>query len=98
MSFIRRLFIHRFHCTSLFSKDVIDIVRDQLTGNDYKLEEDPCHYVSNKTGRGPLHDDWVTHPPNGVVMCAYKMIKVCWYDVHMSVSLKHVMCGCKYTV
>ena len=52
------------------------MVRDELTGNDYKLEEDPHHYVSKKTGRGPLHDDWVACPPHGVIMCAYKLVKV----------------------
>ena len=55
---------------------MIDIVRDQLSGNDYKIEEDPRQYVSSKTGRGPLHDDWVANPPGGVIMCAYKLIKV----------------------
>ena len=62
--------------------DVIDIVRDQLSGNDYKVEEDPRQFVSQRTGRGPLPDDWVSHPPNGVIICAYKLIKVSqlWYS------------------
>ena len=59
--------------------DVIDIVRDQLTGSDYKIEEDPCHYVSQRTGRGPLDENWTQHPPNDVIMCAYKLIKVSEY-------------------
>lgn len=56
--------------------DVIDIVNDSLSGSDYKKEEDPRNYVSKKTGRGPLPDDWITNPPGGVIMCSYKLIKV----------------------
>ena len=59
-----------------FPSDVIDIVNDQLSGSDYKQEEDPRYYTSEKTGRGPLADDWIQRPPNGVIMCAYKLIKV----------------------
>ena len=56
--------------------DVIDIVNDHLSGNDYKKEEDPKLFVSEKTGRGPLSDDWITNPPDGRIMCSYKLIKV----------------------
>ena len=59
--------------------DVIDIVNDQLSGSDYKKEEDPRHYISEKTGRGALPDDWITNPPDGVIMCSYKLIKVHMY-------------------
>ncbi|GFN94445.1 membrane-associated phosphatidylinositol transfer protein 2 [Plakobranchus ocellatus] len=38
--------------------DYIDIVKDGVTGHDYKKEEDPKLFVSTKTGRGPLSDDW----------------------------------------
>lgn len=40
-------------------KDLIDVVRDQLYGADYKEEEDPRKYVSQKTDRGPLGDNWI---------------------------------------
>lgn len=56
--------------------DIIDIVQDNLSGSDYKTEEDPRIYKSQKTGRGPLNDDWIQNPPNGVIMCSYKLIKV----------------------
>ncbi len=56
--------------------DMIDIVNDTLSGGDYQEEEDPRLYVSHKTGRGPLSDTWMEHPPNGTIMCAYKLIKV----------------------
>ena len=55
---------------------MIDIVNDHLSGSDYKREEDPKHYVSEKTGRGPLTDDWIANPPGGNIMCSYKLIKV----------------------
>ncbi|KAK8759334.1 hypothetical protein V5799_003031 [Amblyomma americanum] len=69
--------------------DVIDVVRDQLTGSDYVREEDPKIYVSQKTSRGPLDDDWIQAyldhrqlgtpappPGDGTIMCAYKLCRV----------------------
>ena len=55
---------------------MIDIVNDQLSGNDYNKDEDPRLYVSKKNGRGPLSEDWITNPAGGVIMCSYKLIKV----------------------
>ena len=55
---------------------MIDIVNNELSGNDYKKVEDPSLYSSKKTGRGPLKSDWISNPPQGVIMCAYKLIKV----------------------
>lgn len=74
--------------------DVIDIVNDQLSGSDYKKDEDPSKYTSQKTGRGPLAEDWISDPPNGVIMCSYKLIKVtivcrCEPEVVQSKQLKH---------
>ncbi|VDQ13624.1 unnamed protein product [Trichobilharzia regenti] len=40
------------------STDFIDIVKDSVTGNDYKVEEDPTIYASAATGRGPLSPNW----------------------------------------
>lgn len=40
--------------------DIIDIVKDQLYGADYNKEEDPKSYVSDKTGRGPLSENWIS--------------------------------------
>ncbi|XP_063867339.1 protein retinal degeneration B-like isoform X7 [Scylla paramamosain] len=68
--------------------DLIDVVKDQLYGADYVEEEDPRKYVSQKTNRGPLGDNWIeeysemcngknTPLPNGqAIMCAYKLCKV----------------------
>lgn len=68
--------------------DVIDIVKDQLTGADYVKEEDPTLFVSEKTGRGPLCESWLEDywnevkgkkqptPKNMALMCAYKLCRV----------------------
>ncbi|XP_045032292.1 protein retinal degeneration B isoform X2 [Daphnia magna] len=69
--------------------DLIDVVKDQLpTASDYIKEEDPCVYVSRKTGRGPLSDSWIQDYwreckgqklplSNGkAIMCAYKLCRV----------------------
>ena len=46
--------------------DVIDIVKDQLYGADYVREEDPKLYISQKTLRGPLQDEWLEEYWNDV--------------------------------
>lgn len=68
--------------------DVIDVVKDQLYGADYVKEEDPLYYVSQKSGRGPLVENWLEEYweevkgkkqplPNGkALMCAYKLCRV----------------------
>ena len=71
-----RTHAHMHTHTHTHTPDVIDIVNDQLSGSDYKKEEDPSKYSSQKTGRGPLTEDWISDPPNGVIMCSYKLIKV----------------------
>lgn len=38
---------------------MIDVVKDQLYGADYIREEDPKCYHSEKSGRGPLNDNWL---------------------------------------
>lgn len=35
-------------------------MKDQLYGADYIKEEDPKSYVSEKTGRGPLSENWIS--------------------------------------
>jgi hypothetical protein len=56
-----RPYINPFDAFSLFLiADLIDVVKDQLpTASDYVKEEDPCVYISRKTGRGPLSDSWI---------------------------------------
>lgn len=78
---------HGFLQTNRLS-DVIDVVKDQLYGADYVKEEDPKFYHSEKSGRGPLSDNWLEEYwkevqgkpqplPNGKsLMCAYKLCRV----------------------
>jgi len=60
--------------------DLIDPIKDTFPAKDYKKEEDPHIYVSSKTGRGPLADDWLAEYNDDSclkpVMCAYKLIRV----------------------
>lgn len=71
--------------------DIIDIVKDPLVGNDYKSEEDPTLFVSEKTKRGPLSQNWIEeycqsqqkdsslidcNSSDKNIMCAYKLCRV----------------------
>jgi hypothetical protein len=56
--------------------DYIDIVNDPLPSGEYKEDEDPVIFKSQKTNRGPLSADWRRSPPNGIIMCSYKLCKV----------------------
>lgn len=63
-------------------------MKDPLYSNDYLREEDPKYYISQKTGRGPLSENWIEEywqeikdekVPMGsgkAIMCAYKLCKV----------------------
>ena len=52
----------------------IDIANDAVLSADYKAEEDPKKFKSEKTGRGPLSGDWKksTQP----IMTCYKLVTV----------------------
>nr|XP_055177953.1 membrane-associated phosphatidylinositol transfer protein 2 isoform X11 [Nyctereutes procyonoides] len=58
--------------------DFIDIVKDPVPPNEYKMEEDPKLFHSIKTQRGPLSDNWIEEYKQQVfpIMCAYKLCKV----------------------
>eukprot|EP00794_Sanderia_malayensis_P014394 gene14394-15893_t len=60
--------------------DLIDPVKDAYPSNFYKVEEDPKKFVSSKTNRGPLSEDWLKEhredPSSKEIMCAYKIITV----------------------
>ena len=64
----------------VYDLDYIDPIKDNFPPKDYKKEEDPRIFVSSKTKRGPLSDDWLDAYKDGSntapVMCAYKLIKV----------------------
>uniref|UniRef100_A0A3B1JYA1 Phosphatidylinositol transfer protein beta isoform n=1 Tax=Astyanax mexicanus TaxID=7994 RepID=A0A3B1JYA1_ASTMX len=58
----------------------IDIAdRSQVEPGDYKQEEDPAVFHSEKTGRGPLGPEWKSElaaNENAPRMCAYKLVTV----------------------
>ncbi|XP_074535572.1 phosphatidylinositol transfer protein beta isoform-like [Halichoeres trimaculatus] len=60
--------------------EVIDIAdRNSVSSKDYKEEEDPAKFKSEKTGRGPLGPNWkkeLANDPNCPHMCAYKLVSV----------------------
>ena len=74
---------HEHKCRS-FIADYLDIVTDPVGGGDYRKDEDPRVYVSQKTDRGPLSDDWRSeyceaqekHADDKHLMCAYKICRV----------------------
>ena len=51
---------HRLTPEELAKREVIyiDIANDTIRSADYKVEEDPAKFHSQKTGRGPLAKDW----------------------------------------
>lgn len=51
----------------------VDIAFDELSTNKhYKTEEDPKHFKSLKTGRGPLLEGW--RNDDKPIMCSYKLV------------------------
>lgn len=55
------------------SLDFIDIVKEQTYSADYYKDEDPKLFISEKTGRGPLADNWLIDYWNEVKHCCKKM-------------------------
>eukprot|EP00794_Sanderia_malayensis_P008859 gene8859-9808_t len=52
----------------------LDIAYDELPEKYYNKEEDCRYFKSEKTGRGPLKENWrETESP---IMCSYKLVKV----------------------
>ncbi|WAR03801.1 PITM1-like protein [Mya arenaria] len=63
--------------------DFIDIVKDPISTGDYRKEEDPKLFKSQKTNRGPLFDNWredyakaAKSDPDKKIMTAYKLCRV----------------------
>jgi len=53
--------------------EIIDIT-SPVPEKDYKEDEDPTKFHSEKTGRGPLEEGWIEKADP--VMCAYKLVTV----------------------
>ncbi len=41
-----------------YFSDYLDIVKDPISSGDYRKEEDPKLFQSEKTKRGPLDEAW----------------------------------------
>ncbi|CAG8652562.1 4189_t:CDS:2 [Cetraspora pellucida] len=53
---------------------IIDIANDSIDKKDYREDQDPTLFHSEKTGRGPLKGDWIkTVTP---VMTCYKLVTI----------------------
>jgi len=52
----------------------IDIANDTVLTNDFKKDEDPSTFKSEKTGRGPLQGEW--QKSADPVMTAYKLVTI----------------------
>ena len=68
--------IHELDKDQLRRREVVVIdISDPVSRNDYKPDEDPTKYRSEKTGRGPLRNEagkkWI-HSVNPVMTC-YKV-------------------------
>ncbi|XP_030633214.1 phosphatidylinositol transfer protein, alpha a [Chanos chanos] len=70
----------------------IDIAdRSQIDAKDYKQDEDPAIFKSEKTGRGPLGPGWKKELPKKTDcphMCAYKLVtvKFKWFGLQSKVE------------
>uniref|UniRef100_A0A1D1XFB9 Phosphatidylinositol transfer protein alpha isoform n=1 Tax=Anthurium amnicola TaxID=1678845 RepID=A0A1D1XFB9_9ARAE len=53
---------------------IIDVANDPIEPKDYKEDQDPALYHSEKTGRGPLKDDWIKKATP--IMTCYKLVTV----------------------
>ncbi|QQP48615.1 Phosphatidylinositol transfer protein alpha isoform [Caligus rogercresseyi] len=53
--------VHELDADKLKAREVvkIDIAGDEVSRGDYKEAEDPTKYKSEKTGRGPLQENWI---------------------------------------
>ena len=51
----------------------IDIANDPVNAADFKKDEDPANFVSEKTGRGPLKGDWIVRfKENSIVLIFFR--------------------------
>ncbi|KAL1456523.1 hypothetical protein WDU94_001247 [Cyamophila willieti] len=70
--------VHELTDDQLKQREVvrIDIANDPISANDYKENEDPTKFKSEKTGRGPLLGNWIEkYAAEGPIMTAYKLVQ-----------------------
>ncbi|XP_061684571.1 phosphatidylinositol transfer protein alpha isoform-like [Syngnathoides biaculeatus] len=75
--------------TEVVNIDIAD--RKGISDKDYKEDQDPAKFKSEKTGRGPLGPDWkkeLLNNPSCPHMCAYKLvtIKFGWFGLQTTVE------------
>ena len=65
---------------------IIDIANDSVKASDYKADEDPAKFHSEKTGRGPLTGNWRNNTTP--IMCAYKLVtcEFKWFGLQSKVE------------
>ncbi|XP_062275344.1 phosphatidylinositol transfer protein alpha isoform-like [Scomber scombrus] len=74
--------VHGLDQSSWEKTEIVDIDiadRSCINSKDYKADQDPAIFKSEKTGRGPLGPDWkkeLANNPNCPHMCAYKLVTV----------------------
>ncbi|CAN9511142.1 unnamed protein product [Ophioblennius macclurei] len=69
--------VHQQKNTEVVHIDIAD--KNGIPAKEYKKEEDPAKFKSEKTGRGPLEPDWKTKLATSKEcphMCAYKLVSV----------------------
>jgi len=68
--------VHELEGKKLKQRQVVhmDIANDTVLANDYKKDEDPTSFKSEKTGRGPLQGEW--QKSADPVMTAYKLVTI----------------------
>lgn len=79
--------VHELSADKLKLREIvnIDIANDPVTSADYKEDEDPTKFQSQKTGRGPLiGPDWKSKIDP--VMTCYKLVTVefKWFGLQVS--------------
>jgi len=84
--------VHNLPKKELKKRDVemIDIT-SPVEKKDYKEEEDPTKFKSEKTGRGPLEEGWIENADP--VMCAYKLVTVEFRWWGLQTKIENFMMG-----
>ncbi|KDR20111.1 Phosphatidylinositol transfer protein alpha isoform [Zootermopsis nevadensis] len=81
--------VHELPPEKLRNRDVvhIDIANDSVTAADYKPDEDPTKFKSEKTGRGPLRGQWMDKVKP--VMTCYKLVTVEFKWFGLQTKIEH---------
>lgn len=81
--------VHNLTGDELRMREVVNIdITDPVSANDYKEDEDPCKFHSEKTGRGPLVKNvWKTNKEYPKMTC-YKLyrVKFKWWGLQTKVQ------------